>query len=376
MIDFYQTSSVISDTLEKPPLLDTRLDRPRSNEVCNLVRKKRGHAVFQIVKNFVDKEASKSIVITTSDSVNKVLQSKHQYDLIVNLCRLNDETQLCHFLGDINRKLVPGGQMICCLETTRQRRERIYKKHPRMLSGIYYFFDYLLNRAAPAMSGTRWISTLLTRGRNRAISFHEALGRLSYCGFRIENEEAVDGLHYIAVKKADIAPTKPIEDYGLLVSLDRVGENGKIIKVHKFRTMVAFSEYLQQYIYEQNDLSKGGKFHNDKRITILGGLFRKFWFDELPMLANLLKGEIKLVGVRPLSSQYLALYDAEVAHRRVSVKPGLVPPYYADLPDTLEEIQASEMRYIEQWEKAPLKTDVIYFFRVLRNIIWAGIRSK
>jgi len=64
---------------------------------------------------------------------------------------------------------------------------------------------------------------------------------------------------------------------------------------------------------------------------------RRLWLDELPMLYNWLKGDLGLVGVRPLSYQYLSLYDRELRELRElrkKVRPGLVPPYYADLPDT------------------------------------------
>jgi len=178
-------------------------------------------------------------------------------------------------------------------------------------------------------------------------------------------------------RKVGLPPKAPLKErYGLLLKLNRIGKNGQMFKVYKFRTMVAFSEYVQEHIYRKNHLDLKGKFRNDKRVTILGGLLRKFWIDEWPMFINLFRGEMKLVGVRPLSPQYLKLYDPVVAKRRQSVKPGLIPPYYVDLPTTLEEIQASELKYIERYHKAPFKTDVIYFFKALWNIFIGGARSK
>ena len=96
--------------------------------------------------------------------------------------------------------------------------------------------------------------------------------------------------------------------------------------------MHPFSEFLQQYIYEQNFLDEKSKFKDDFRITTIGKIMRKLWIDEFPMIINLFKGELKIVGVRPLSQQYFNLYPEEMRQFRTKFKPGLVPPYYVDLP--------------------------------------------
>lgn len=140
--------------------------------------------------------------------------------------------------------------------------------------------------------------------------------------------------------------------------------------------MHPYSEYLQKYIYEQNDLNVGGKFKDDFRITAWGAFMRKVWLDELPMIYNWLKREMKLVGVRPISSHYLSLYPEDFAEIRKNYKPGLIPPFYADLPDTFEEIVNSEKKYIESYEKNPILTDIKYFFKSLNNIFIKRARSK
>jgi len=102
---------------------------------------------------------------------------------------------------------------------------------------------------------------------------------------------------------------------------------------------------------------------------------RKLWIDEFPMIINVLKGEMKIVGVRPLSKQYFELYSRELQEKRILFKPGLIPPFYADMPGTLEEIQASEMKYLEAYEKKPWKTDWRYFWKAMRNILFKKVRS-
>ncbi|MCK5704787.1 MAG: sugar transferase, partial [Cyclobacteriaceae bacterium] len=135
------------------------------------------------------------------------------------------------------------------------------------------------------------------------------------------------------------------------------------------------SEYLQEFVYNNNDLQVGGKFNKDFRITKWGAVFRKLWIDELPMLVNFAKGDLKLVGVRPISKQYLSLYNEEFRKKRINYKPGLVPPYYADMPKNLSEIIQSEKKYLDEYDKSEIKTDVKYFFKAFNNIVIKKERS-
>jgi len=100
-------------------------------------------------------------------------------------------------------------------------------------------------------------------------------------------------------------------------------------------------------------------------VTSWGRFLRRHWLDELPGLWNWVRGYVKLAGIRPLSRHYFSLYSPELQQKRIRYKPGLIPPFYYDLPETPDEIQASEMRYLEQYEKAPLRTDFRYFWKAL-----------
>ena len=90
----------------------------------------------------------------------------------------------------------------------------------------------------------------------------------------------------------------------------RPGKNGKIFEVIKFKTMT-----------DERD-SKGNLLPDAKRITKVGKLVRSTSLDELPQLINVLKGDMALIGPRPLLPQYLALYNEE-QRRRHDVRPGI-----------------------------------------------------
>jgi lipopolysaccharide/colanic/teichoic acid biosynthesis glycosyltransferase len=245
-----------------------------------------------------------------------------------------------------------------------------------VLNALYYFGDYIVLRVFPKLPVTKKIYFFLTKGEKRVVSRPEILGRLCSCGFEIVDETEIDGLLYVVGCKRKLPIYDNEASYGPLIYLNRIGKDGRILKVFKVRTMHPYSEYLQDYIYNQNDLAHGGKIEKDYRVSFLGRFLRKFWLDEVPMLWNIMRGDLKLVGVRPLSKHYFSLYSEELQQKRIRHKPGLIPPYYADMPGTLDEIMASEMKYLELHEKNPLKTDVTYFFKALYNIAFKHARSR
>ena len=192
----------------------------------------------------------------------------------------------------------------------------------------------------------------------------ELMGRLVYCGFEIV--EADDEVVRVRKVKEMIIEECPERRYGWIVRLKRVGKDGRRFNIYKLRTMYPYAEYLQKWMYEQYNLDEKGKIANDFRITRVGRWLRRCWVDELPNLWNLIRGEMKLVGVRPLSEHYYSLYREEVQRARIKYKPGLLPPFYVDKPSTLEEIQESEMRYLEACDKDGVwRTDWRYFWRIV-----------
>ena len=82
-----------------------------------------------------------------------------------------------------------------------------------------------------------------------------------------------------------------------------------------------------------------------------------------------------MVGVRALSEHYFSLYPPDVQELRLKTKPGLLPPFYADMPKTFDEIVESERRYLLQKLEKPFRTDWKYFWKGVWNIVVKRARS-
>jgi lipopolysaccharide/colanic/teichoic acid biosynthesis glycosyltransferase len=318
---------------------------------------------------------ARTAVLSTTTIFNITNLPFDKYDYIINLHKFNDIQKLNDFLDEVNAKLVDKGYFFCCVETKDQRKARLLKKYPPVLNYIYYFFDFIVKRILPKLKFTAGLYNFLTRGSNAVISRAEALGRLSRAGFMINQESFIGNQLCIeAVKCFDPIMTNG-NFYGPLIALPRIGRNGDIIKVYKLRTMHPYSEYIQDYVYKQHYLQDGGKFRDDFRITTWGAVSRKIWLDELPMLINFFKGNMKLVGIRPLSKHYFELYNKDLQERRIQYKPGLIPPFYADIPSDLDAIQESENRYLDSYDNRPFFTDFKYFWKSMFNITFRHARS-
>ncbi len=346
----------------------------------NLIKEKLSELIPSEVVDFlsqhVDIESKSTKILETSSRFNILNIEDDLLTNIVDIKKINDIRYLNKFFQAVNQKLPFEGIFIGNVETIDERRKRILGNRPNLFGQIYYGLDFLVKRVFPKTKLTRKLYFIITRGENRSISLPETLGRLVSCGFQIVTYSEINNRVYFVARKIHLPELNDSPSYGPFFNMRRVGQNGKIIHVYKLRTMHPFSEYLQQYIYDKNALDSGGKFKDDFRITSWGKVFRKLWIDELPMIINVFKGDLKIVGVRPLSRQYLDLYTEELKDRRLKFKPGLVPPYYADMPKTIDEIMASEERYLDAYERSPFITDVRYFFKAFYNILIKKARSK
>lgn len=332
--------------------------------------------VVQYIKSFSDVDLESLSIYSNSTNYFFNRFTESQCKGILNFSLINGFQYINKYFEDVNKALIENGVFIGCFESKNTRQENQLNTWGKYFGKLVNCMDFLVNRVLPKIKLTKKLYFYLNKKSNRVVTNSEILGRLYSCGFKVVSHKIINGITFFVVLKEGKPSFDNSPTYGPIITLNRVGHKGKMIKVYKFRTMHPYSEYLQKYIYEQNDLNAGGKFKNDFRITAWGAFMRKVWLDELPMIFNWLKGDMKLVGVRPISTHYLSLYPEDFVAKRNKYKPGLVPPFYADLPGTFEEIVESEKNYIESYEKAPLSTDFKYLFKSLNNIFIKRARSK
>ena len=109
----------------------------------------------------------------------------------------------------------------------------------------------------------------------------------------------------------------------IFFSQKRVGKNGQLFDMYKFRSMVVNAEELKEKLANQNEMSGPMfKMKDDPRVTKVGKFIRKTSLDELPQLWNVLKGDMSLVGPRPSLPKEVKQFEKWM-YKRLTVKPGL-----------------------------------------------------
>ncbi len=131
----------------------------------------------------------------------------------------------------------------------------------------------------------------------------------------------------------------------------RCGRDGKLFKMHKFRSMYVDAEERLGEILKDNEMDGPAfKIKDDPRITRVGRLIRKTSLDELPQLWNVLKGDMSIVGPRPALPREVELYNEE-QKQRMYVTPGLtcywqIQPRRNDI--SFDEWMALDLKYIQE----------------------------
>jgi lipopolysaccharide/colanic/teichoic acid biosynthesis glycosyltransferase len=202
------------------------------------------------------------------------------------------------------------------------------------------------------------------------------MGRLAYCGYEITDFHVINGLSYFVAMKTRDPLTIQNSSYYPVIKMQRVGQHGKMIEVYKFRTMHPYAEYLQNYVVQLNGYNNKGKPAGDFRLTRWGKWMRRNGIDELPQLINVLKGEMKLVGLRPLSLVRYNEFPEDLQLERIKYKPGCLPPYVAlNMPDDKMNIEAERI-YIKDLSGNPRYTDLRYFLKSVYNMLFCRFRSS
>jgi exopolysaccharide biosynthesis polyprenyl glycosylphosphotransferase len=133
----------------------------------------------------------------------------------------------------------------------------------------------------------------------------------------------------------------------------RSGLNGRPFMLYKFRTMVTNAEQMQHELVAMNEMSGPVfKVTNDPRVTKLGRWLRKFSLDEFPQLFNVLRGEMSLVGPRPLPVNEVKRFNDLAHRRRLSVKPGLTCLWQVSGRNNVKDFKdwvRLDLEYIDNW---------------------------
>lgn len=131
----------------------------------------------------------------------------------------------------------------------------------------------------------------------------------------------------------------------------RVGKNGKLFKIFKFRTMIDGADRCGPKL----------TYRNDPRITRAGGILRRLKIDELPQLINVFLGQMSIVGPRPEDPQYVSHYTA--GQRAIlSVKPGITGPaqiHYVDIESHMDPSKFNE-QYIDEIIPEKFRFNMLY----------------
>jgi lipopolysaccharide/colanic/teichoic acid biosynthesis glycosyltransferase len=340
---------------------------------------KKFEEIFHFVEEYIDLDRfdiMTSYFLYSRGVWNIEIMEDDSLTFFFNLEKVNHFRRINEVFITVNRVLKQGGIFIGAFEDIAQRKKRIFGKFPRWFARIFYKIDFFYKRVLPKLPLLKKVYFLMPGGAKRVLSRTEVLGRLYFCGFEVISLCAISGIFYFIAKKTKEPRTDPQPSYGPIFHQRRLGKDGKIIFIYKMRTMHPFAEYLHQYIYEKHQLEESGKIKGDFRITSWGRFFRKTWLDELPMLVNWLKRDVKLVGVRPLSETFFATYPDDLKKKRLKFKPGLIPPYYADMPSGIEAVWESERRYLDKYSQHPWLTDFTYFFRAVNNILFHHAKSS
>lgn len=149
----------------------------------------------------------------------------------------------------------------------------------------------------------------------------------------------------------------------------RIGKNGKIIHMYKFRTMVQNAEDMIKDFNEEQmeEFKRSYKLKNDPRITKVGKFLRKTSLDELPQIVNILKGDLSIIGPRPVIEEELELYGNK-KYKFLSVTPGLTGYWQANgrSSTTYEERIKMELYYVDN---CSLKMDIKIFFKTIISVL-------
>jgi exopolysaccharide biosynthesis polyprenyl glycosylphosphotransferase len=155
----------------------------------------------------------------------------------------------------------------------------------------------------------------------------------------------------------------------ILFRQTRVGLNGRLFQMLKFRSMHTGAEAALQQLKERNEMEGPTfKMKNDPRVTPFGRFMRRFSLDELPQFWNVLSGDMSLVGPRPPIPGEVGLYERR-SRRRLSMRPGLTCTWQVSGRNEIKDFEAwvkLDLHYIDNWS---LTGDLVLLLRTIPAVL-------
>jgi exopolysaccharide biosynthesis polyprenyl glycosylphosphotransferase len=153
---------------------------------------------------------------------------------------------------------------------------------------------------------------------------------------------------------------------------ERIGLHKRKFKIYKFRTMHVDAEKHLEKLAKYNEMGAAGAFKmkDDPRVTAIGKFFRKYSIDELPQFFNVLKGDMSLIGPRPLTVRDFNGFSIDNHRRRFSVKPGLTCLWQISGRSgiSFNDWMKLDMEYIDNWS---LKLDLKILVKTMVTVVTA-----
>jgi exopolysaccharide biosynthesis polyprenyl glycosylphosphotransferase len=200
-----------------------------------------------------------------------------------------------------------------------------------------------LQRRAEEFDGDHFIATFTSAGEGWPVAIKRALDVLvSTLLMLLLSPILITAA--IAIKLTSPGPVFFVQD--------RIGLNKRKFRICKLRTMVRDAEKLQAGLELQNEvLGPVFKIREDPRITPIGRFLRRSSIDELPQLFNVLKGDMSLVGPRPLPLRDYAGFNEDWQRRRFSVKPGITCLWQVNGRSTVsfDQWMLLDLQYMDEW---------------------------
>jgi hypothetical protein len=356
-------------------LLLRQIDDP--NTIQKTILKEEGKEVLDYLSEHLNfKDLYKSIILSVENSSYVEEVDFNNVQAIINLRKINNTQRPNKLFRAVNKLLPKGGIYIGRVQTYWDRKMDFLERFGVIAGHMVWVADFFINRVMPRLKILDRIYYAFNKAKLHSISQSEILGRLVYCGFDIVDYKIINGLTWFVARKKQVPLPDANPSYFPMIKLSRVGMHGRLLNVYKIRTMHPYSEYIQDYMVRTNGYDITGRPANDFRITCWGKGLRRFWIDELPQLINVLRGEMKLVGLRPLSIVRFNEFPEDLKAERINYKPGCIPPYIAlNMPGDRESIIAERI-YIDDLRRHPRTTDLRYFFMAVFNMLFNRIKCS